>query len=135
LLLEGTSPHKPFFNEKPSLDHFRVSARVPTSTFLMNVVAINPHGFLVLQRASLLERHKFGNGQRFAPKRIRNASGLQSINPNSKTIEALSKMRAFYERTNDRWRALSYRKVIFHLEKHQDVCWYGIASKGVRTFL
>lgn len=38
-------------------------------------------------------------------------------NPNSKTIEILSKMQSYYERTNDQWRAISYRKVISVLNK------------------
>jgi Helix-hairpin-helix domain len=44
--------------------------------------------------------------------------GTESANnPNSKTIEVLSKMQAYYERTNDQWRALSYRKAISTLKK------------------
>jgi hypothetical protein len=38
-------------------------------------------------------------------------------NPNSKTIEILSKMQAHYERTMDEWRAISYRKAISILKK------------------
>ena len=38
-------------------------------------------------------------------------------NPNSKTIEMLSKMQTYYERTNDEWRAISYRKAISALKK------------------
>ena len=38
-------------------------------------------------------------------------------NPNSKTIEILSKMQAYYDRTNDQWRAISYRKAISALKK------------------
>jgi len=44
--------------------------------------------------------------------------GTESANnPNSRTIEVLSKMQAYYERTNDQWRALSYRKAISTLKK------------------
>jgi DNA polymerase IV len=38
-------------------------------------------------------------------------------NPNSKTIEILGKMQAYYERTMDQWRAISYRKAISILKK------------------
>ena len=38
-------------------------------------------------------------------------------NPNSKTIEVLAKMQAYYERTMDTWREISYRKVISILKK------------------
>lgn len=38
-------------------------------------------------------------------------------NPNSKTIEILQKMQEHYERTMDKWRAISYRKVISILKK------------------
>lgn len=38
-------------------------------------------------------------------------------NPNSKTIEILGQMQAYYERTKDEWRAISYRKVISQLKK------------------
>jgi len=44
--------------------------------------------------------------------------GTESLNnPNSRTIEVLSKMQGYYERTNDQWRALSYRKAISTLKK------------------
>jgi len=44
--------------------------------------------------------------------------GTESANnPNSKTIEVLSKMQAYYERTNDQWRTFSYRKAISNLKK------------------
>jgi DNA polymerase IV len=44
-------------------------------------------------------------------------------NPNSKTIQVLGKMQAYYERTNDEWRAISYRKVISILKKTKEyVC-------------
>jgi len=38
-------------------------------------------------------------------------------NPNSKTIEVLGQMQQYYERTNDEWRAISYRKAISALKK------------------
>jgi hypothetical protein len=38
-------------------------------------------------------------------------------NPNSKTIEILQQMQEHYERTMDKWRAISYRKVISTLKK------------------
>jgi DNA polymerase IV len=41
-------------------------------------------------------------------------------NPNAKTIEILSKMQAYYERTNDQWRAISYRKAISILKKTEE---------------
>jgi DNA polymerase IV len=41
-------------------------------------------------------------------------------NPNSKTIEILGKMQAYYERTMDQWRAISYRKVISVLKKTKE---------------
>jgi DNA polymerase IV len=41
-------------------------------------------------------------------------------NPNSKTIEILGKMQAYYERTMDQWRAISYRKVISILKKSKE---------------
>ena len=40
-----------------------------------------------------------------------------SDNPNSKTIEVLAKMQAYYERTMDTWREISYRKAISILKK------------------
>src|SRR5947207_7241963 len=40
-------------------------------------------------------------------------------NPNSRTIEVLSKMQQYYERTNDGWRAISYRRAISALKKCQ----------------
>ena len=48
-----------------------------------------------------------------------NGNELQN-NPNSKTIEILSMMRSYYERTMDQWRAISYRKVISILMKRTD---------------
>jgi DNA polymerase IV len=41
-------------------------------------------------------------------------------NPNSRTIEILGKMQAYYERTMNGWRAISYRKVISILKKRTD---------------
>lgn len=44
--------------------------------------------------------------------------GTESLeNPNSRTIEVLGKMQAYYERTDDQWRAISYRKVMSILKK------------------
>jgi hypothetical protein len=45
-----------------------------------------------------------------------NGTELQN-NPNSKTIQVLSEMQQYYERTMDQWRAISYRKVISTLMK------------------
>ena len=39
-------------------------------------------------------------------------------NPNSRTIEVLQKMLEYYDRTNDHWRTLAYRKAISALRKH-----------------
>lgn len=38
-------------------------------------------------------------------------------NPNSRTIEVLQKMLEYYDRTNDHWRTLAYRKAISALRK------------------
>ena len=45
-----------------------------------------------------------------------NGTELQD-NPNSKTIQVLSEMQQYYERTMDQWRAISYRKAISTLMK------------------
>lgn len=39
-------------------------------------------------------------------------------NPNSRTIEILQQMLEYYDRTNDHWRTLAYRKAISALRKH-----------------
>lgn len=39
-------------------------------------------------------------------------------NPNSRTIEILQRMLEYYDRTNDHWRTLAYRKAISALRKH-----------------
>jgi DNA polymerase IV len=47
--------------------------------------------------------------------------GTEGINnPNSKTIEVLSKMQQYYDRTQDQWRAISYRKVISKLKQTKE---------------
>ncbi|CAG9970945.1 unnamed protein product [Clonostachys byssicola] len=38
-------------------------------------------------------------------------------NPNSRTIEILEKMASYYDRTNDQWRTIAYRKVISTLKR------------------
>jgi DNA polymerase IV len=38
-------------------------------------------------------------------------------NPNSRTIEVLQKMNSYYERTNDQWRTMAYRKAISTLKQ------------------
>jgi DNA polymerase IV len=43
-----------------------------------------------------------------------------SNNPNSKTIEILSEMQQYYSRTNDEWRAISYRKAISALKNTKE---------------
>jgi len=44
--------------------------------------------------------------------------GTEGINnPNSRTIEMLGKLQAYYERTHDEWRAISYRKAISQLKE------------------
>lgn len=39
-------------------------------------------------------------------------------NPNSRTIEILQQMLEYYDRTNDHWRTLAYRKAVSALRKH-----------------
>ena len=41
-------------------------------------------------------------------------------NPNARTIEILGKMQAYYERTQDEWRAISYRKAISKLKQTKE---------------
>lgn len=53
-------------------------------------------------------------------------------NPNAKTIEVLSKMQAYYERTMDEWRAISYRKVISILKKRKE---YVCTEEHARAYL
>ncbi len=42
----------------------------------------------------------------------------KSQNPNSRTIEILQQMLEYYDRTNDHWRTIAYRKAISALRKH-----------------
>ena len=51
-------------------------------------------------------------------------------NPNARTIEILQKMGEYYERTNDHWRTIAYRKAITTLKKQSNLIMF--ASEAQR---
>ncbi|VUC36077.1 unnamed protein product [Clonostachys rosea] len=59
-------------------------------------------------------------GIRFEDRFACNNAGVKDAkegNPNSRTIEILEKMASYYDRTNDQWRTIAYRKVISTLKR------------------
>ena len=50
----------------------------------------------------------------------KNDRSFTDENPNKRTIEVLQKMYEYYERTNDHWRVLAYRKAISALKKQPE---------------
>ncbi|CAH0049845.1 unnamed protein product [Clonostachys solani] len=59
-------------------------------------------------------------GIRFEDRFACNHAGVKDAkggNPNSRTIEILEKMASYYDRTNDQWRTIAYRKVISTLKR------------------
>lgn len=58
---------------------------------------------------------------RFEDRFACNQAGAQNAganNPNSRTIEVLQSMADYYDRVNDRWRTMGYRKAITTLKRH-----------------
>ena len=89
-------PAKSFLEETPSAsdsdsDHEATTPKAPIPAWQKTFSCMHPH----------------------------NGTEMQN-NPNSKTIEILSLMQLYYERTMDQWRAISYRKVISILMKRTD---------------